>query len=156
MTTRDTPSTDHLSLPPDPDRCWPGCPHTLVPTRDTPEAARIALHAIVCRERPGGTVHAFVFDPQGILSDCRYLLVALPKGWRTPLHDDPAMEARCDGRCARNECVCTDEQYNSDRQEAEIARLRQMMVRAYPYMQNVPAKFLDPIRAALAPKIPHG
>jgi hypothetical protein len=31
------------------------------------------LHSIVCRVRPDGTQHAFVFDPQGILSDCRYL-----------------------------------------------------------------------------------
>lgn len=35
------------------------------------------LHAIVCRVRPHGTQHAFVFDPRGILSDCRYLRDAL-------------------------------------------------------------------------------
>jgi hypothetical protein len=43
----------------------------------TDTARLAALHEIVCRVRPDGTQHAFVFDPQGILSDCRYLRQAL-------------------------------------------------------------------------------
>jgi hypothetical protein len=63
MTTRDTPEDGEQFLP-----------RQTAPLRPiTPQAA---LHAVVCRVRPDGTSHSFVFDPQGILSDCRYLLAS--------------------------------------------------------------------------------
>ena len=40
----------------------------------TSEKTIATLHDIVCRARPEGTAHSFAFDPQGILSDCRFLL----------------------------------------------------------------------------------
>jgi hypothetical protein len=62
-------------------------------------------------------------------SDAAAILAALPPGWRTPIHDDPEDEARCDGHCARNECICSPEAYADEevrRKEiaATIAALR--------------------------------
>lgn len=38
---------------------------------------------------------------------------------RQPLHTDPEMDERCDGRCAADECVCPEGGW-----EAECERLR--------------------------------
>ena len=73
---RPVPNCPECGGPPD-----TGAGHDCEPSGPTPsERLRLDLHNVVCRVRPDGLQHAFVFDPQGILSDCRFLrdrLIAL-------------------------------------------------------------------------------